>query len=208
MTVHRLNRPSAGYTIVEILMSMAVLAVGLSGIIAMQRVTVGSNRHAKNLATATHIAQSWLSSLEAEAMLWESPTAVLPAADWHAVGLGAASWFRPTYNTSRLFGPSFDALGNPLSHPTDGSRYCVDLRVLTMLGGATAKSGVSRIEVRVAWAKEVTVLGGAPADICTLTSLQLTNPTGISEMHFVHLSTAIRSVDRLAAQGVDNATGS
>ena len=43
------RRAQRGYTIVELVMSLAVLAIGASGVIAMQKVAVASNRHAKDL---------------------------------------------------------------------------------------------------------------------------------------------------------------
>ena len=44
---------SRGYTVIELLMALTVLALGASGVVAMQRVTLESNRYAKNLAIAT-----------------------------------------------------------------------------------------------------------------------------------------------------------
>ena len=61
-----------GYTIVELLMSLTVLALGTTGVIAMQKVTVVSNSHAKNLAVATGIAAAWADALTADGSIWNS----------------------------------------------------------------------------------------------------------------------------------------
>src|SRR5690606_31396949 len=51
------RRLERAYTAVEVLMSLAVLAVGVTGIIATEKVTLTANVHAKNLAIATRIGQ-------------------------------------------------------------------------------------------------------------------------------------------------------
>ena len=55
-----------GYTAVELMLSIGLFAIGVTGIIAMQKLTVVSNQHAKNLAIATNIAEAWLDQLATE----------------------------------------------------------------------------------------------------------------------------------------------
>ncbi|HYO94825.1 MAG TPA: prepilin-type N-terminal cleavage/methylation domain-containing protein, partial [Polyangiaceae bacterium] len=62
-----------GYTFVELLMSLSILSLGVTGVIAMQKVTVTSNQHAKNLAIATQISQSWMDELRADSLMWNHP---------------------------------------------------------------------------------------------------------------------------------------
>ena len=64
------SRRSRGYTVVELMMALAVMAIGLSGVIAMQKVTLSSNGHARKLALATRLGQSWLDELAADAGQW------------------------------------------------------------------------------------------------------------------------------------------
>ena len=66
----RIPAPARGYTIVELMMAITVLAIGVSGIIAMQKITVASNLHAKKLAIATQIARAWQDRLAVDASLW------------------------------------------------------------------------------------------------------------------------------------------
>lgn len=206
LRTHPSNGNRRGYTLIEIVMAMGILAVGVSGLIAMQKVTVTANRHSKNLTTASHIAQSWLTIIEAEAVTWASITSGPKSTDWHAIGLGQSNWFRPTYSAARDYGPAFDALGNPLI-ATNNARYCADLRV-KQLNNTTVdpipKSGLVRVEVRVAWIQDQTILGGTPASACGINAFDLTEPAGISEMNFVHMATAIRTVERLNVNGQNN----
>lgn len=194
-----LRRQRAAYTVVEVMMSLAVLAVGLLGIIAMQKVTLSANAHSKNLAIATHIAQSWLGVLEAEAMLWAPDTVPSPLGRtiWLAQGAGSADWFRPNYDGTRVFGPAFDALGNPVrtQDQDPNARFCVDLR-LSPLTATNAGGGLMRAEVRVIWlrAEAVPEETLAPAHACAFAPVEVTQDDERRLFHFLYMSGAVRQV--------------
>ena len=190
------GRASAGYTVIEVLMSLSVLAVGVIGVFSMEKITVSSNVHAKNLAMATHIAQSWLGELEAEATLWDASRTSLSRTTFLAAATGVPAWFRPTYSAGALFGPEFDELGNPV---VQNGRFCVDLRV-SPLNGQPAEDeglGMRRVEVRVYWLRDSMVLTPAvtvPAFPCQMLPVQVSLQGGSSLFHFVYLSGAVRQV--------------
>ena len=52
-----------GYTAVELMMALAILAVSVSGVLAMEKVTAVSNANARDVAVANGIAQTWLEQL-------------------------------------------------------------------------------------------------------------------------------------------------
>jgi len=177
-------------------MSLTVLAIGVSGMIAMQKVTVSSNTHAKNLAIATHIAQSWLGVLQADADLWNIASNRSRTL-WIGPGLGTASWVRPSWQSSVGFGPSFDALGNP-TESDDGAAFCVDLR-FNQLTANDDESGLARVEVRVIWLRERAILAGslvAPDDACSYAAAAVENANERRLFHFVFMSGAVRQVYR------------
>jgi len=176
-------------------MAMAVLAVGVVGVISMQKVTVASNLHAKNLAIATHIAQGWLGVLEAEAALWPNDGS-LASTTW--LRQGGATWFRPTYSLGLSFGPGFDALGNPVPDldPDTNQKFCVDLR-LSPLTTNNFGGGMIRAEVRVIWLRLDTVLSGtvaAPAHACSVAAAAVDGDDEQRLFHFVFMSGAVRQV--------------
>ena len=185
-----------GYTVVELMMAVAVLAIGVSGLIAMQKVTVSSNLHAKNLALASAIGQSWIGHLEAEAAVWPSltETALTP---WIAQGRSELSWFRPNYDAGRQFGPSFDALGNPMA--TDvGARFCVDLR-MEDLSRPTDPTAVVRAEVRVVWRAEAPILASgddSASDACDFIPANVESDEARRSLRYLYLSSAVRTVKR------------
>lgn len=193
----RRHRWLAAYTAVEVLMSMAVLAVGVVGIIATEKVTLASNMHAKNLAIATRIGETWLGMLQAEAALWDTSDR-LNRTTWLAQSVAEQSWFRPNHDDTTLnFGPAFDPLGNPLALANlAGARFCVDLRV-SPLTTINTGGGMKRAEVRVFWLRDQVLLNGgasAPAHACGFSSQEMDAADEASMFHFVFLSTAVRQV--------------
>ena len=186
-----------GYTAVELLMALAVFAVGISGIIALQKVTVVANQHAKNLAIATQIAQAWTSQLTVDAALWNNPSPANPADDitdtqWLLqVGTQSGTWFQPAYVPARLFGPAFDALGNVVdtndTSLTQQIQFCTHLKLLRLYPSDTG-AGLIRAEVRVFWLRD----GQTDAQFCNSTA---SNANAIGQAattyHFVYQTTAI-----------------
>jgi len=191
----RARRPrTAGYTAVEVLMSLAILAVGVVGIIASEKVTLASNQHAKNLAIATHIAQSWIGMLNAEATLWSASGLTTTRNPWLTQAASTADWFRPDAVATLDFGPAFDALGNPTG--VDDARFCVDLRVapltLTSTGG-----GMVRAEVRVMWLRDQPMVSDGDATLvnaCSVSAVEASQGDANRLVQFVFMSSAVRQV--------------
>jgi Tfp pilus assembly protein PilV len=191
------RRFHAGYTAVEVLMSMAVLAVGVIGIIATEKVTLASNMHTKNMAIGTRIGEAWLGMLDAEAALWNRQGS-LATTTWLRQSAGEASWFRPSHNDGLGFGPAFDALGNSVAQANlaRDTRFCVDVR-LSPLTSLNTGGGMMRAEVRVFWIRDQVLLTGAavaPAHACSFNSVSMSAAAQASMFHFVYLSTAVRQV--------------
>ena len=183
-----------GYTAVEILMSMSVLAVGVIGVFSMEKVTIASNLHAKNLAIATHIAQSWLGVLEAESTVWDGTGTGLANTTWLGSAPVAPGWFRPAFDAGSSFGPDFDELGNPV---VQNGSYCVDLRISPFNGADSEREGTAmrRVEVRVYWLRDGVLVSPSlvvPAFPCQMAPAQVSLQDQSRLFHFVYLSGAVR----------------
>lgn len=177
------------FTLVELMMSLAVLAVGVSGIIAMQKVTAMSNLHSKSLATATQIANSWQNQLMMDGSLWRNNTEI-PTSTWlHQIGTSPDAWFRPVYNPARQFGAGFDALGNPVSDLAL-ARFCVHLLLTPVTSTALDNpgNGIIRATVRVFWPR---AQGSHPVSFCASDDLTSIG-SDLSNYHFAYQTLAIR----------------
>jgi prepilin-type N-terminal cleavage/methylation domain-containing protein len=192
-----------GYTAVELMMAISVFGIGVAGIISMEKVTTVANQHAKNVAIATHIAQSWLDTLSTDAVMWNHPRAgdatgfsdltndttwlqfVASKADT------SANWFFPPYTTIPItFGPAFDALGNPINPVTNAANvaFCSHLRLSWLYQPDSGGNGLIRAEVRVFWLRDGQTFA---ANMCAAGSVASIN-NATSTFHFVQKITAIR----------------
>ena len=80
------RRSPRGYTVMEVMMALAILTIGASGVIAVQKATMIGNTNARNLATANSIAQSWVERLRADALVWNAPA--------NADDIGDTNWLK------------------------------------------------------------------------------------------------------------------
>ncbi|HKO47410.1 MAG TPA: prepilin-type N-terminal cleavage/methylation domain-containing protein [Polyangiaceae bacterium] len=192
--VHR----QRGYTAVELMIAIGIFGIGVTGIIAMQKVTVVSNQHAKNLGIATHIAQSWLDMLANDAVMWNHPSATNAVPDigqttWlqsvKSNANAAGDWFLPVYSNPLAFGPAFDALGNPVNPTTTTPvAFCSHLRLSWLYQPTVSGNGLIRAEVRVFWLRDGRAFS---QDMCA--TAQVANVGGATHtFHFVQKITGIR----------------
>jgi prepilin-type N-terminal cleavage/methylation domain-containing protein len=156
MTKSQPSIQQLGFTIVELMMSLAILTVGISGIIAMQKVTAASNLHSKSVAIATQIANSWQDQLLVDGSIWRSATgglAGLPVATtWLANANTPNVWFQPQYIPGREFGAAFDALGNPVADANVAqAQFCVHLLFVPVVALTNIDNATVRATVRVLW---------------------------------------------------------
>ncbi|HEX2880475.1 MAG TPA: type II secretion system protein [Polyangiaceae bacterium] len=188
-----------GYTIVELMLALALLTVGSAGIITMQRVTAQSNRHAKQLSIGTHIAQAWIDELVADSSQWRT-SGDFTGTNWLNQH-GTVGWFRPAYSDVRRWGAAFDIGGNPQQTASNSTVFCSDLRLTWLyneVGAGAQGSGLLRAEVRVYWQRtpvaELAIpLGPHP---CNWSALDISGPEGAKAHHFVFLSTALLQHDQ------------
>jgi prepilin-type N-terminal cleavage/methylation domain-containing protein len=180
-----------GYTIVELMMALAIFGISVIGIITLQKVSVTSNAHAKNLAMAQRVAAAWAAQLEMDGSAWRNAFAA------GFLGINP-TWQRPAYIPARNFGAAFDALGNPLSDTTADlakARFCTHVRT-DWLFPNTGRVGnaVVRAEIRVFWLRD----GSSPLNngaFCASAQTQ-SDATQIGQRtdlyHFVYETVAVR----------------
>jgi len=132
----RKRRIVAGYTAVEILISISVFAVGAAGVIGMLRSSVQGNVDARNMDVANSIARTWMERLRRASMSWTLPgstnssasnigadngdAVTLLAPSGYVNGAAAANWFvpnagsLPTSGGVEGYSAAFDLVGRDL----------------------------------------------------------------------------------------------
>jgi len=130
---------------VEVMMALAILTIAASGIVAMQKATLVGNMKSRNLATASQVAQAWMSRLRADSVTWTTENGTSKT-KWliNVEGKQGGTWRRPDVDQGFSASPEADVRGNDV-FDGKGVGYCTNFR-LTKLS-----DDLIRAEVRVHW---------------------------------------------------------
>ncbi|HEX7477764.1 MAG TPA: prepilin-type N-terminal cleavage/methylation domain-containing protein [Polyangiales bacterium] len=210
----------AGFTVVEVMVSLGVMTVGAFAILAMEQQTTRANVHARELTVATQIAQTWIERLKIDAVRWSATSGVSNV----GADLGATSYLQditkpasegvfltiptpggspgvpnlPPATPSMLYSSAFDYYGNEVNMVSLGGAvvvYCASYRLSWIY-----IDRLIRADVRVWWPREGTNTFTTDYPNCQAhpeNFLPSTgNPAGVApaRYHVVYLSTSIRNL--------------
>jgi len=190
-------------------MALAVLSIGATGVIAMQKTALIGNVHARNLATASAIAATWIERLRVDGLRWirtDTGQNTIAQTRWlNAVGNDhpnkvnpEGQWIRPADFPGQDVSAAADVRGRDIFNDPE-TAYCTHIR-LTQLS-----DNMIRADVRVFWLR----LSDAPYDpqggtqtgwTGTIGGQPLCSPNpgyiqavgaAVDRYHFVYLSTAV-----------------
>jgi prepilin-type N-terminal cleavage/methylation domain-containing protein len=204
----RARRQARGYTVIEVLMAMTVLAIGGAGVITMQKTSVSANVEARKADIANSIGRMWIERLRADAMGWTTPNATNAKSNMGGYLNGnvgnaplAPAWFVPAVTKSPGDGTTtmsagFDILGRdqPAGSIADAN-FCVNI-ALTWLD---TSADMIRADVRVIWPVGINV--APPADYCVAAAALDPNLASTSTslvFHEIYLTTNL--VENTAVQ--------
>lgn len=144
-----MKRFARGYTLMEVMVSLAVLGVGAAGIIGLQKVTGVGNAYTRNLATATRVAAKWVERLELDGRQW-SETTGFGSTYWLKTATAAPGVWTTPAERPAFASPDADVLGADIfaGDPAEPA-FCTHVRLTTLSG----YSGAIRAEIRVFWEK-------------------------------------------------------
>lgn len=204
--------PSAearGFTLIEVMMALTVLAIGMLGIVALQAATIGTTQDAQQYTVANGVARTWVQRLQRDAQRWNHPSAFNTASDLSSdtawIGLVSSLsnvWFRPNASgLEPLASPAFDRNGQDvLLSDTAGQKnavYCTHIRLRQIY------PDMIKAEVRVFWVKRRLGDGalfasyGMGKGLCTTTGNE--NAIGADNVNF-HWAYVVASVQKATAQ--------
>jgi prepilin-type N-terminal cleavage/methylation domain-containing protein len=84
----------AGFTVLEVMVALAVMVIGSMGIIGMQQQTMRANVRAREVSTALQIAQTWIERLKLDGTRWttvDNPAVDLAGTDFLDIDTGAGA---------------------------------------------------------------------------------------------------------------------
>jgi type IV pilus assembly protein PilV len=186
---HAARAAGRGYTLIEVMAALGVLAIGATGVVALQKATLLSNINARNLALANAIAMTWAERLRADALQWNDPGGAsdIASTDWIALSATQPYPARVTPTPIVGFGmPDADLMGTDI-YEGDPSQtaFCTHLRFrqFTDEAGMPLWPNLLRAEIRVVWER-----GGDPMD-CATDPLDVDANPG--RFGAVHLTTSV-----------------
>lgn len=160
-----------GYSIIEVMMAVAVMTVGSVGILAMQQASTSGNMFAREVGTANEITRSWVSRVQRDSLLWRTRGFTGAASARYLALAGnpgvAPAWVAPVGGAADE-SYAYDYFGRPVAAGA-GAFYCVNLRF-----DWAANQDALRVDVRTWWPKargnESAAAGNEPAPICDATT--------------------------------------
>lgn len=205
---HPRRASRSGFTLLEVMMALTVLAIGMLGVVALQTSTIGATQDANSFAIANTVARTWIQRLQRDAQRWNHPSAFSASSDigdtaWLVrVTDRANQWVRPDPTTLEpLVSPGFDRMGNdvPVSDTTGNLIYCTNVRLRQLY------PDMLRAEVRVFWKKRrmanyaAYAAHGFAENICTLTASGALDDLGKDDQNF-HWTYAVTGITKARAQ--------
>jgi len=140
----------AGYTLIEVMMSVAIMTVGAVGIMALAQSTTRGNVTAREITTATQISRTWLERLRRDAVNWTQPgqpltppTVYLSNTPVAATGMG--NWFAPVPPPASGESSAFGYLGADTTAAAN-MYFCTNVRL-----GWSINQQAIRADVRTWW---------------------------------------------------------
>jgi prepilin-type N-terminal cleavage/methylation domain-containing protein len=195
-------RRRAGYTLIEVLMAIGVLAAGSVAIMAMHQAATRGNMEARQMTTGNQLAQRWVERLRRDGLNWTrssnqafDPTLLAQTTYLQSVPGpgGAPSWFVPTPLATSGETANFDYYGNDLGGPTSGTpTYCTNVRLEWLYPGRAL-----RADVRVWWVRRVAGSAPAPGVAALANCAPGVDPNALTNnpnVRMVYTSTVIRYI--------------
>jgi type IV pilus assembly protein PilV len=166
----RLGRPTvAGYTLIEVMMAVAVLTAGAAGILALQSAATSGNAEAREMTIAVNATRTWVERIKRDALGWNTPSTVASAAllsntvylrNVPAPG-AALVWNTPVPPAGESY--AFDHFGRevlaPAAAPPGVIKFCTQYRLAWVQAGRTI-----RADVRTWWPRRGATAGTVYAE--------------------------------------------
>lgn len=188
----RRARRKGGYTLIEVMMALGVLAAGSVAIMAMLQASTRGNMEAREMTTGNQIAQRWVERLRRDSLRWtQGATGADPTLLANTVYLedvtppgGAAAWVIPDVPADSTELASFDYYGNDSA---SSMYYCTNVRLEWIYPGQAM-----RADVRVWWRRRgPSATGGDQLANCAA-GADPESLTANGQVRMVYTSTVLR----------------
>lgn len=144
------RRSQAGFTLIEVIMALAILTVGALGIVSLQQAATRGNSDARQMTQATELNRLWLERARRDSLMWTGTAAGSRGATQYLVRLGAlgtTNWFVPVpASATESYG--FDWFGRDTRDPNQMT-YCSQIRLTWLVPETNARNAPPSVQVDV-----------------------------------------------------------
>lgn len=156
MTRRSSRRARAGYTLIEVMMAIAIITASAVALVGMQEIVVRGNMDARQTTTATTIVRTTIELLRLDALNWNQSYATAGTVAW---GTNSRGFLRDAPTAATAAPTPWAAFGTQISAPehaydyqgnvANGNEfYCVETRYAWVYPGQAL-----RADVRVWWVR-------------------------------------------------------
>jgi prepilin-type N-terminal cleavage/methylation domain-containing protein len=182
----RRRKSQQGYTLIEVMMAVAIMTVGSVGILSLHQATTRGNRLARETSTAVDLNRLVLERAHRDALMWNASGAVTSTellSNVATSGLGA--WVNPSLT---IGSHAFDYQGNDTTTVAD-MYFCSNIRVSWIIGQDAA-----RVDSRVWWRRSGASNPPPSSWNCNTAPATITAELAADapRIHAVHSSTVVR----------------
>jgi Tfp pilus assembly protein PilV len=193
-----------GYTAVEILLSLTVLAIGAAAVMSMQKASVQGNLDARKTDIANAIAREWMDRIRRDSTQWtlsNPPNGVDGGVvtdnftNAALLGHAGAGWIAPgdyIGNTPPL-SPGFDIFGNDVPQTAlSGAAFCVNVKETWLVSNpASPQDRLMRVDLRVVWIRGIDTNNSVPSPCSDNSVITSANPNPLL-YQTLYMTTALR----------------
>lgn len=135
-----------GFTLLEVMLALAVLMIGVMGVISLQRATIHANYDARATSIATVNMARWAGILRRSALIWTDSTGSTTTVPY--LSKVDTGWFIPQPDNGAADDYGMDWYGQPTSTAAD-VRFCTLVRLQSL----TQNQSI-RAEIITFWARQ------------------------------------------------------
>lgn len=156
MTQPRRRARNEGFTLLEVMMTLAIMMVALMGIVALERAAVRANIESRTTAVATANNERWAGNLRRDAMRWTADLSAVSGFEYLDETMG--TWVIPSGGDPF----AVDWYGVPTTDATS-ARFCTVVRLRAMNPNHSM-----RADIVTFWAAVSNPVGSGAATFQTL----------------------------------------
>lgn len=143
-----MKQRAKGFTLIEVMIALAVMTVGAMGIMGLQRATMRGNAEARELTVATDVTRKWVERLRRDSLTWNLQ-GMPPGTYLSQIGAPGTvpAWIVPPVPPAPATeSPATDYLGNDVPPDSPDVAFCTHVMLSWV-----APNNMIRADVRTWW---------------------------------------------------------